>query len=247
MKPLIGLTCNFGIVESSLSSVSTPHMPQEFNQLSDNYIKAIEKAGGIPIIIPIYSDNKTVLDILERVDGVILTGGGDIGSHHFGERPSSKLGTISNDRDEQELFIANYILYKTAKPLLGICRGMQVMNVAGNGTLYQDLEECGFDNHCIDAYPRYIPSHQAVLANNSFLHSLFKTSEIGVNSYHHQAVKDVAENFIVTAKSEDDVIEAIEYKNMTERFALGLQWHPESLTDFDSQQSIFSEFINRTI
>lgn len=245
MKPLIGLTCNYGILGSGASSVSTPHMPQEFDNISDNYIKAIERAGGIPVIIPIYKDEETIKDILDRLDGVLLTGGSDVGSHHFGERPSAKLGTISNSRDIQELFIAKYILNETKKPLMGICRGLQLLNVAANGTLIQDLQEVGYNKHNIDAYPRYLPSHNDIVEKGSFLSSVFANEKIGVNSYHHQAVKDVAKGFKVTAKSEDNVIEALEIENINERFVLGVQWHPEALVDYSEHQAIFKEFVSR--
>ena len=241
MKPLIGLTCNF---TNGTYSSPAPHYPLQFNKLSQNYIEAVERAGGIPVIIPIYTDKSIDLkDLADRLDGIIFTGGEDIGPHHFGEFPSAKLGNISNDRDLNELALAKYVINETNKPIMGICRGLQVLNVVCGGTLYQDLQENGFNNHTVDSYPRYVPCHKNDVFDGSMLHSIVKTHKLPVNSFHHQAVKDPAPNLCVVAKSEDGIIEALELKNPDNRFFLAVQWHPEALPDFEEHRNIFSAFI----
>lgn len=242
MKPLIGLTCNFG---SGTYSSPAPHYPLQFNKISQNYIEAVERAGGIPVVIPIYTDKTTDLkDLADRLDGIIFTGGEDVGPHHFGEFPSAKLGNISNDRDLNEIALANYVIKETKKPVMGICRGLQLINVVCGGTLYQDLQENGYNNHTVDSYPRYIPCHKNDIVNGSMLHSIVNTDVLGVNSFHHQAAKQPGPDLCVTAKSEDGIIEALELKNPNGRFLLAVQWHPEALQDYEEHRNIFKAFIN---
>ncbi len=241
LKPIIAVTCNFGFLDEDYPS-KNPHPPMEFDNVSDNYIKAVENAGGIPMVLPIYNDEKTIKEALERVDGILFTGGDDVGPHHFGEFPSKNLGNISNSRDLQEIAAAKYVLNETQKPVLGICRGLQLLNIAAGGTLYQDLTENGFNNHTIDAYPRYIPSHKNKIYDNTRLKLIVKTDMLGVNSYHHQTVKDVAKGFKISAESEDGLIEALEGMD-NNRFLLGVQWHPEAMQSYEEHRNIFRAFI----
>ena len=244
MKPIIAVTCNFGFIDKNAPS-SNPHPPMEFDNVSDNYIKAVEAAGGIPLVLPIYADESTLIEALERADGVLFTGGADVGPHHFGEFPSNKLGNVSNSRDIQELAAAKYVLQKTNKPVLGICRGLQLLNIAAGGTLYQDLMENGFNNHTIDTYPRYIPSHKNKIVADTTLKSIVGSDSIGVNSFHHQAIKDVADGLKISAYSEDGLIEALENAE-SDRFILGVQWHPEALQSYEEHRNIFKAFIEST-
>jgi putative glutamine amidotransferase len=244
MKPLIGITCSYGIVSgNSLSSVSTAHMPQEFNQLSNAYVKAVENAGGVPVIIPLYNNIQNIIPLLEVLDGIVLSGGVDISSIMYGQRPSGKLKTITPLRDKQEIEIVNHIIKHRYIPVLGICRGMQILNIAYGGSLYQDLESNGFGCHLLNMYPRNYETHTVTPCESSILYGIFGNAQVGVNSFHHQAVENIGNGLKVAALSDDNVVEALE--NCEEdKFIIGIQWHPEELSDDIKQQEIFKTFIN---
>jgi len=244
MKPLIGITCSYGIVSGNpLSSVSTAHMPQEFNQLSNAYVKAVENAGGLPVIIPLYNDIKNIIPLLEILDGIVLPGGADVSSIMYGQRPSGKLKTITPLRDKQEIEIVNHIIKHKHMPVLGICRGMQILNIAYGGSLYQDLESNGFSCHLLNMYPRNYETHTVIPCETSILSGIFGNTEIGVNSFHHQAVQNIGNGLKVTALSSDKVIEAVE-DCQEDKFMVGIQWHPEEMPEDTKQQEIFKIFIN---
>lgn len=244
MKPLIGITCSYGVISgNSLSSVSTAHMSQEFNQLSNAYVKAVENAGGIPVIIPLYNDIKTIIPLLEVLDGIVLSGGADVSSIMYGQRPSGKLKGITPLRDKQEIEIVNHIIKHRRIPVLGICRGMQILNVAYGGSLYQDLESNGFCCHLLNMYPRNHETHTVILCGVSILSKIFGNKEFGVNSFHHQAIDNIGNGLKVTALSSDNVIEAVE-DCQENKFVVGIQWHPEAMDDDTKQQEIFKVFIN---
>ncbi len=246
MKPLIGITCNF-IVANMASSTTTSHMPSMANVISETYVKAVEKAGGIPVIIPTTEDMDLVTAMIDRLDGVIISGGVDVDSWKYNHRPAATLGEICPVRDDLEIFIANYVIEKTNKPLLGICRGVQVMNVAAGGTLHQDLQSDGYEKHALNIYPRDYLSHGITIQPNSTLSEIYGDNTIRVNSFHHQAVRQVAPTYVAVAHSEDGVIEAIEHEKCNEgRFIIGVQWHPEILTKYDFQMKLFDEFINKS-
>ena len=240
MKPLIGITSNFTKKKEPFLSVKEE---QKVNQLSDACIKAVEKAGGIPIIIPLYGDMDNIKMLLGKLNGVILSGGGDISPDEYNQQPTDILKSVNPQRDRQEIGIVNHIMNHGNKPLLGICRGMQIINVALGGDLYQDLEEEGFDCHLLNKHPRSFMSHNVYLQEDTFLSKIFDSKKIGVNSFHHQAVKDLGRYLKAIAFSEDKVIEAIEYID-EDRFILGVQWHPEEMFDEKGQQEIFSRFID---
>lgn len=243
MKPVIGITCNFdyrdeiGIV-SHMGGVG-----QKWDFLADSYITAVEKSGGIPVIIPICDDIETVKDMVSRMDGVLISGGHDIDPRRYGERARSYCGTIMPKRDSQDIGLAEYVLNETDKPILAICRGIQVLNVAAGGSLYQDLEkEGGFEHHFMDMYPLNCISHQITAKVGSKIHEIYGKNQIGVNSFHHQAVRRPGKEFAVTAVSDDGVPEAIEWEGR--RFVVGVQWHPEMMEDSVEQQKIFRALVN---
>lgn len=235
MKPLIGITCSMGL---GIYSMTQDNMPQEQHRLNDTYMKAIAQAGGVPVVIPSYEDLTLVKEVIDRLDGVVLSGGVDLDPHLYGRRANAHLGTVSPRRDAAELEIARYVIWETEKPLLGICRGIQVMNVAMGGSLYIDLPTEGKLAHSLGMYPRYVPTHEVEVAENTHLAKAMGAGVNRVNSFHHEAVKELAEGFCVSARSvPDDVIEAIELPG--ERFVLGVQWHPEELTAMESAANIF--------
>jgi len=239
MKPLIGITGSMGL---GIYSLQQEHMPAERHQLSDSYVRAIAQAGGIPVVIPCCEDENLMKALVDRLDGVLLSGGGDVDPALFGQRATGHLGSVTPRRDAAELAIARYVIEETDKPILGICRGIQAMNVAMGGTLYIDLPDAGKLCHSLTMYPRAMVSHSVVIAEDTHLAAAYGSGEQKVNSFHHQAVNAVAPGFLVTAKSADDaVVEAMEMPG--ERFVVGVQWHPEELIAREEAQRLFRSFV----
>lgn len=239
MKPLIGITCSLGL---GIYSLTMENMPQEQHRMNDSYVKAVIQAGGIPVVIPAYEDISLVKSVIERLDGVVLSGGGDVNPDLYSRRANAHLGSVSPRRDAVEMAIARYVIRETDKPLLGICRGVQVMNVAMGGDLYIDLPDEGKLAHSLTMYPRYQVTHDITVAENTRLAYIMGAGTNRVNSFHHEAVKKLAEPFVVSAVSvPDDVIEAIELPG--ERFVVGVQWHPEELTARAEARQLFKSFV----
>ena len=209
--PVIGLTGNF----------------QDGNcMLAEGYYQSILKAGGTPFIIPCYDNTDALINTLEKLDGILLTGGADINPLFLGEEPVKELHGINPRRDRQELLLTRLAADRQI-PILGICRGIQTMNAAFGGPLYQDIHSQmeGTRIKHSQELDRSYASHTVTIEKDTLLHNLFKTDAIAVNSFHHQAVKEAAPGFRVCARATDGVIEAMEsteYKSM-----LGVQWHPE--------------------
>ena len=195
--------------------------------VNDDYILSVIKNGGIPLIIPFTEDLEVVKEQISNVDGLILSGGHDVDPAFYGEEPSQKLGEIFPERDRFD-----FELIKCAKekniPILGICRGYQIINVYHGGSLYQDLS---YNKDCYvkhwQAHSPKLVTHSVKLDTDSILYKLFNENEIRVNSFHHQIIKDVGKGFKVTATAKDGVIEAIESTEY--KYLVGVQWHPEML------------------
>jgi len=238
-KPIIGITGSLGL---GIYSLQQEHMPAQQHRLSDSYIQAILRAGGIPVILPSLMEEEAMKAMVDALDGVLLSGGGDVDSRLYGKRATGRLGTVSPLRDTAELAVAKYVIRETNKPLLGICRGVQVMNVAMGGTLHIDLPEDGKLCHSLTMYPRDLTSHEVELAAGSRIQKLSGGDRIRVNSFHHEAVETVAEGFKATAWSVPDrVVEAIELPG--DRFVVGVQWHPEELTAMEEARGLFRGFV----
>lgn len=242
MKPVIGITCNY---DSKDTVGMTSHMGiagQDWNFVAGDYIYAVEKAGGIPVILPRLNDMEVLAPFMERLDGVIITGGHDVNPKDYGARITGKCGRIVPERDEMDLMITHFA-YDHRIPMLGICRGAQIMAVAFGGTMYQDVEaEGGFQHHFMDNSPREYAVHKNKLMRGTALWDIFGKDEIEVNSYHHQAIRTVGENTTVAAVSEDGVIEAAVIGGGPE-FCLAVQWHPEMMFASAEQQKIFGALI----
>lgn len=231
MKPIIGLTSQYEYA-----------VGRNFNKLNYTYIDAIMKAGGVPIILPILTDEETVDRYIDMIDGLILTGGEDVSPLLFGEEPIKEVKNICYHRDEMEISIFNKA-YEKGIPVLGICRGLQVFNVALGGTLYQDIHVQIPDalGH-VSTYNIEGGYHSINLTKGTMLYDIFKEEKISVNSQHHQSVKDLGRNLKVNAKSLDGVIEGVE--STTDKFILGLQFHPEAMINPHKEfLSIFNYFI----
>ena len=222
MKPIIGIS-------GSLLSIKSDDefCGYERAYVNDDYVLSVTRAGGIPYIMPIVDDEEDIKVQVSHVDGVILSGGYDIDPFYWNEEIHYKLERIFPRRDEYELKLIKYAL-EMKKPILGICRGLQILNVYFGGTLYQDLsliENC-YIKHNQSAKP-YETTHTFITKEGSVIRDILG-EKIRVNSYHHLAIKDLGSNLKATGYSEDDIIESIEYME-NGNFVLGVQFHPEMM------------------
>lgn len=206
------------------------------------YMDGIIEAGGIPIMLPLVSDRSIIEQIGEKCDGFLLTGGHDVSPEIYGEKKKEQCGACCKKRDEMERIIIGYAL-NADKPMLGVCRGIQLLNAVLGGTLYQDIPS-EFDTKLIHHQkpPYDVPVHDVLISDNSPLYTLLGKKRLSVNSYHHQAVKDLADGLDVMAKADDGLVEAVYMPS--KRFVWGVQWHPEfSYKKEISSRRIFEEFV----
>ncbi len=211
-KPVIGITGNYNDANC---------------QLSEHYYKSVEQAGGVPVIIPPLADTTVIINTLQHLDGLLLSGGGDYNPLYAGEEPVNQLGGINAERDLPELLITQ-LAYNRQIPMLGICRGIQTLAMALGGKVRQDISGTATVKHSQDA-ARDEATHSITVEQDSTLYHIYQQQTLYVNSFHHQAVSDPGERFRVTATSVDGIVEAIEsreYKSM-----MGVQWHPECMTE----------------
>ena len=222
--------------------------------LSQAYVKAVQEAGGLSVILPGCAGQEEMAGLLCLIHGLILPGGGDVDPVHFSEEPLPGLGEIDPTRDIFELNFTRLAL-AAGIPVLGICRGMQILNIALGGSIYQDIvtrikerparkpcfrpgqdrsgflpsqglsEDCYLEHY--QKAPRWHPTHKVKIAAGTILARIFGATECRVNSFHHQAVRQLAPGFIISALAVDGIIEGIE--SINHLFVLGLQWHPENL------------------
>jgi putative glutamine amidotransferase len=235
IKPLIGIAA---------STRTDPETGNIYNAAYAPNVKAVERAGGLPLLIPCYVNDETLRAIYETLDGVLLPGGGDVEPHLYNETLHPKANSFDPDRDRIELLLTRWAVDDN-RPLFGICRGHQVINVALGGTLYQDIPSQFEDPLEHTQYPglaRKERSHPVQIEADSHLARILGTTNVPVNSLHHQSVKDVAPALVVTAHAGDGIVEAAEIPN--NRFALTVQWHPEDLAPDDPMmQKLFDEFV----
>ena len=224
--PLIGITGNFG---------------EKGCELAEGYYLSVVKAGGTPVAIPPHNDKEALVTLLETLDGILFSGGGDINPLLLGEEPLPQLHSVCPKRDEAELFLAREAFHRQI-PMLGICRGIQVMAAALDGKVFQDIYVQGEGakiKHSQDM-PRHNVSHTVYIEEGSMLQSIFGNKQtLPVNSFHHQAVSDPGPHLKVSALSPDGIIEAVE--SSEHKALLGIQWHPECfiLNHDESMMSVF--------
>jgi putative glutamine amidotransferase len=234
-RPVIGIPCYEGQRAPTL---------RPFYGNNRAYVKAVEQAGGIPVLIPHLDDLTAVEQICERLDGLLLPGGADIHPKNYGEEPHRLLGEVDEEEDRLDLALTRYFLERDL-PILGICRGVQLLNVATRGTLYQDLTDQRPDTeaHAIIHQPRFYRAHRIIIKPGTRLAQLIGTQPLEVNSLHHQAVKTTGPNVIISATAPDGVVEGIELPE--HRFAVGVQCHPEELVAAGDERSrlLFQGFI----
>ncbi|HZK28737.1 MAG TPA: gamma-glutamyl-gamma-aminobutyrate hydrolase family protein, partial [Clostridia bacterium] len=187
------------------------------------------RAGAAPILIPVTQDRMAVKSILDLCDGLILTGGEDVSPLLYGEDPVKKIGTLSRLRDDYDLLLFNLALERKI-PVFGICRGMQLINVALGGSLHQHTDDLPqFTIRHVQQASRHEVTHRVTVVPSSRLHPVLGDS-VAVNSWHHQAIKDLALGLTAVASSSDGLIEAVESINESLPPIIGVQWHPEELS-----------------
>ncbi|MBS3970320.1 MAG: gamma-glutamyl-gamma-aminobutyrate hydrolase family protein [Clostridia bacterium] len=229
--PKIGITCGEDVKEGKVF-------------LTNYYLRCVQRAGGIPWLIP--SIEKNISDYLSNLDGIVLSGGVDVDPLYFGEEPIVGMGEITPGRDNFEIKLTQAAIILDI-PILAICRGVQVLNIALGGNIYQDIlsQVPGVYKHTQDA-PKWYPSHTIHIIRDSILEGIFKSETARVNSFHHQAVSSLADGVLSIASTSDGIVEAITMPN--KKFVLGVQWHPECMADrFKEQQQIFNEFVKASI
>lgn len=223
-------------------------------QANIQFIKCVEKAGGIPFIIPVNTNDEDLKTILDMADGIIMTGGEDFSPlKWYGEEPRRELTRVNPIRDEFDVKTIRYAVAK-GKPVLGICRGEQGLAVAFGGSLYQDIPTMikGNIKHSQTPTSPEYPHHSITIEKGSLLHSLLKTEKIAVNSWHHQCIKDIPKGLKASAFAADGVVEAVERCGKIEGYEdalgwiLGVQFHPELLVadgNYTEYLPIFEAFI----
>ncbi|MFV0343051.1 MAG: gamma-glutamyl-gamma-aminobutyrate hydrolase family protein [Anaerocolumna sp.] len=234
-KPIIGVT---------------PHYDGDNNRIciASNYLNAVREAGGAPILLPLEIDKLSLQRITEICDGFMFTGGPDITPFRFGEETIQQCGEIMPKRDtmEEELF---HIAMESQKPILGICRGIQILNVFLGGTLYQDISTQYPTNHNLShsqKSARNVLTHSVTIKEDTLLHDILQKDYILVNSFHHQAVKNVAPSLKVAGTSQDAMVEALYMPD--HKYFLAVQWHPEHLIyDNEDARLLFKSFIDASM
>lgn len=230
-KPVIAITPQYDIANKRV-------------KIEDCYLKAIKASGGVGILLPLYQDAKDLKEIVEFADGFLYTGGPDMNPFYFHEEALPECGTIVKDRDQLEYDLLPYII-ETRKPVLGICRGIQVLNITLGGDIFQDIPSQYENELRIAHYQKasgVTKTHYVHITEDSLLSKIIGKESIAVNSYHHQAVRRIGTDLTIAAIANDGIVEAVSMEN--HRFFLGLQWHPEELYDEDEDsRKIFDAFV----
>lgn len=234
-KPLILVTAAYDY-EKNISSIKNA------------YCEALVEAGAAPLLLPVSLDNNVLDAYIDNCDGLMVTGGPDMDAAYYGENNMPYNGELSPYRDLMELELIKKAVLNNI-PILGICRGMQVINVAMGGTLYQDIHEQIKDKQLVkhsQNAPRWYGTHEIAIERDSFMWEVFKNERVSVNTFHHQAVKDTAPDFKVTARSKDGIVEAMEY--IKPSFVVGVQWHPEDLWQKNPiHHQLFKNFVDKCL
>ncbi len=232
-RPLIGIT----------SGINTNSAGSTLCQLGQAYVKAILHAGGMPLIIPTTEDTENLSSQIDQLDGLLLTGGGDIDPRRFRGKAHARIYGISPQRDQLEFALLGKALAADL-PILAICRGIQVLNVFFDGVLFTDIQDQmpnALRHDWFPNIPRNYLAHTVKLAPESLINTIFNSDIIDVNSLHHQGIAAVGKGLKATAHAPDGLVEALEIPEA--QFALGVQWHPECLPEDPGMQRLFKSFI----
>jgi len=207
------------------------------------YFKCVEAAGGIPVLLPYLSDEEMLRQAAQELDGVLLTGGVDVTPAFYGEETLESCGEICAERDRMEKVLFEVAL-AADKPMLGICRGIQVINVLLGGTLYQDVptQMQAAEQVCHRANPpHYDHIHEVEILPQTPLYELLGAERVLVNSMHHQAIRVLAPELAAMAYAPDGVIEAVYMPKA--HYLRAVQWHPERLEEDEASRALFSDFV----
>ncbi|CUX29289.1 Gamma-glutamyl-gamma-aminobutyrate hydrolase PuuD [Clostridium sp. C105KSO15] len=230
-KPLIGLTPAHDLESGDVKARPT-------------YMRALKAAGAIPVVMPLDASEEDLKQLSQDLDGFLFTGGPDVHPFLFGEETQAHCGNVSPARDQMEISLLPMIM-ELQKPILGICRGIQVLNIALGGNIWQDIPSQvtrDFPLAHSQPFSYDMPCHTVVLTEGSLLARISESSSIKVNSMHHQAVKDLAPGLIASAYSTDYLIEALEMPDYP--FFIGVQWHPEYLWEKNKEAfRLFQTFV----
>ncbi len=211
------------------------------DELNYDFARGIEKVGGIPVVFPVLNDEEAIDSFLDYIDGLMLIGGEDISPFIYGEEPVRELHTINPERDRAETYFLRGA-YERKLPVLAVCRGMQLANAVFGGTLYQDIysqrEKVLVHSPKIDGFE--INYHTIDIDEGSLLYEIYGSQAL-VNSFHHQAIRELGAGFVVTARAKDGIVEAME--RLDDWPFLGVQFHPEFMTHNDKFTEIFRRFV----
>ncbi len=235
-RPIIGIPMFSNVNSKERKSLSFLGGP--------NYTRALDLNGGTPFFVPLQLSEPSLRAIYERMDGLLLAGGEDVHPREYGEEVAAYCGEIDEMRDAAELTLARWAL-REQKPILAICRGIQLLNVAAGGSLFQDIETQHPDPiaHRWNKEAQQDRWHPVVIDEGTRLARAFGATQLDVNSAHHQALKQVADDLHVIARASDEIIEAVEGANGA--FVLGVQFHPERMLEREPRaHGIFREFVN---
>lgn len=237
LKPIIGCAT----YQKTLNQAP----PLDIYGVMPTYLEAVAAAGGIPLMIPLGLSEEDLVAVLDRVDGLLLPGGGDIEPHWYHGNPTHPtLYGIDPLRDDMEIFLARHVV-KSKIPLLAICRGCQVLNVALGGTLWEDIMDLmpgAIRHNYYREFPRNYLAHEVQVQEGTQLAQLLGVQCVPVNSLHHQGIRDKAAELTASAVAPDGVIEAAEVSGHP--FAIGVQWHPENLVqDSAPMRGLFEAFV----
>ena len=242
MPPIIGITAT---LKEDVDSVAERPLGR-FVRTDLDYVEGVAGAGGAPVVLPPAGDESAAEALIHSLDGLLLSGGSDLDPGYYGEEPVPELGVTLPERDAFEMALVGLAL-RRGMPVFGICRGMQVLNVALGGTLYQDLPS-QWDRDLLkhrQATPKWQPTHEVRVSEGSYIAEVMGLGSAKVNSYHHQGIRDLAEGLVVTGRSSDGVIEAVESEDLTEQWLLGVQWHAEAMRGAGPQQeSLFEAHVS---
>ena len=232
--PIIGVLGNNALL---------PQQTVERYSIPTSYLEAVILGGGIPMPIPCLNDPEHLTVFLDICDALLMPGGVDVDPMYYNEDPHQKLGVVQGDMDEVGLKLLA-LAFKRKMPIMGICRGQQIINVAKGGSLYQDIAAT-YEKESImhqQTAKAGMCAHKVKVEEGTLLHEILGSSEVRVNTHHHQSVKALGCDMIVSATAPDGIIEAIESKDRT---VIGIQWHPESLIHNQPEMKrLFEYFIN---
>ncbi len=214
--------------------------------LQHSYINAIVQAGGLPVLLPAILPEEDFRDLYSRLSGILFSGGGDVAKEHFNGSPHPRIGEVDEKRDFTELSLMRSAV-NDGKPILGICRGAQVMNVALGGTLYTHIHDQlpGALDHDYPGDLRRAIVHPVNVDETTRSAEIFGETLLNVNSLHHQGLKDIAPGLRVAGHAPDGLVEVVEITDHP--YAVAVQWHPEWLTDQPSMQRLFKSFVDASV